>query len=95
MEDRMTKAELVNKLVQKTDLPKKEATIVVQTVLDSIIESLQNGEKVELRGFGSFKIRSRGPRKGRNPKTGAPVNVPAKKIPYFKPGKELRDLINK
>ena len=83
----MTKAELVNKIMQKTDL-------VVQTILDSIIESLQGGEKVELRGFGSFKIRVRGPRKGRNPKTGESVDVPAKKIPYFKPGKELRDLIN-
>jgi len=63
-------------------------------VLDSIINSLQDGEKVELRGFGSFKIRVRGPRKGRNPKTGETVDVPGKKIPYFKPGKELRDLIN-
>ncbi len=90
----MTKAELVNKIVQKTDLGKKDAGVVVQTILDSIIESLQQGEKVELRGFGSFKIRVRGPRKGRNPKTGETVDVPAKKIPYFKPGKELRDLIN-
>ena len=90
----MTKAELVNKIMQKTDLGKKDASIIVQTILDSIIESLQSGEKVELRGFGSFKIRVRGPRKGRNPKTGESVNVPPKKIPYFKPGKELRDLIN-
>ncbi|MBN2430855.1 MAG: integration host factor subunit beta [Acidobacteria bacterium] len=90
----MTKAELVNKIMQKTDLGKKDAAVVVQTILDSIIESLQDGEKVELRGFGSFKIRVRGPRKGRNPKTGESVDVPAKKIPYFKPGKELRDLIN-
>jgi len=90
----MTKAELVNKIMQKTDLGKKDAAVVVQTILDSIIESLQDGEKVELRGFGSFKIRVRGPRKGRNPKTGDSVDVPAKKIPYFKPGKELRDLIN-
>jgi integration host factor subunit beta len=94
MEEEMTKAELVNKIMQKTDLGKKDAAVVVQTILDSIIESLQGGEKVELRGFGSFKIRVRGPRKGRNPKTGESVDVPAKKIPYFKPGKELRDLIN-
>ncbi|HOS99953.1 MAG TPA: integration host factor subunit beta [Acidobacteriota bacterium] len=90
----MTKAELVNRLVQKSSLTKHDASVVVQTVLDSIINSLQDGEKVELRGFGSFKIRVRGPRKGRNPKTGETVNVPGKKIPYFKPGKELRDLIN-
>ncbi|HNR38951.1 MAG TPA: integration host factor subunit beta [Acidobacteriota bacterium] len=90
----MTKAELVNRLVQKSSLTKHDASVVVQTVLDSIINSLQDGEKVELRGFGSFKIRVRGPRKGRNPKTGETVDVPGKKIPYFKPGKELRDLIN-
>jgi integration host factor subunit beta len=90
----MTKAELVNRLVQKSNLTKHDASVVVQTVLDSIINSLQDGEKVELRGFGSFKIRVRGPRKGRNPKTGETVDVPGKKIPYFKPGKELRDLIN-
>lgn len=90
----MTKAELVNKLVQKTDLGKKDAGDVVQTILDSIVESLQGGEKVELRGFGSFKIRVRNARKGRNPKTGETVEVPEKKIPYFKPGKELKDLIN-
>ena len=90
----MTKAELVGMLVQKTNLNKSDAAVVVQTILDSIIQSLQGGEKVELRGFGSFKIRVRGPRKGRNPKTGATVKVPGKKIPYFKPGKELRDLIN-
>lgn len=90
----MTKAELVGMLVQKTNLNKSDAAVVVQTILDSIIQSLQSGEKVELRGFGSFKIRVRGPRKGRNPKTGAAVKVPGKKIPYFKPGKELRDLIN-
>ena len=90
----MTKAELVNRLVQKSSLTKHDASVVVQTVLDSIVNSLQDGEKVELRGFGSFKIRVRGPRKGRNPKTGETVDVPGKKIPYFKPGKELRDLIN-
>lgn len=90
----MTKAELVNRVIQKTTLGKRDASVVVQTVLDSIINSLQSGEKVELRGFGSFKIRVRGPRRGRNPKTGENVDVPTKRIPYFKPGKELKDLIN-
>ena len=61
----------------------------------SIIEALHRGEKIELRGFGSFRLRKREPRKGRNPKTGDKVDVPPKKVPYFKPGKELKELINK
>ncbi|MFQ5768853.1 MAG: HU family DNA-binding protein, partial [Acidobacteriota bacterium] len=64
------------------------------TIFDSIIEALRKEEKIELRGFGSFRIRNRHSRVGRNPKTGARVEVPAKKIPYFKPGKELKELIN-
>jgi integration host factor subunit beta len=64
-------------------------------VFDSIVDSLRAGEKIELRGFGSFRLRSRKSRMGRNPKTGAKVDVPSKKIPYFKPGKELKELINR
>ena len=90
----MTKAELVNEVARSTQLTKKHAEIIVNTVFDSIVDSLQNGEKIELRGFGSFRIRQRGSRIGRNPKTGDRVQVPPKKIPYFKPGKELRDLLN-
>ena len=90
----MTKAELVDGVSRNSGLSKKDAEVIVQTVLDSIIDSLQNGEKVELRGFGSFRLRERAPRQGRNPKTGEKVQVPAKKVPYFKPGKELRELIN-
>lgn len=90
----MTKAELVEEVIKSSNLSKRDAGIVVQTLLDSIIESLKKGEKVELRGFGSFRIRSRSARQGRNPKSGEIVKVPAKKIPYFKPGKELRELIN-
>lgn len=90
----MTKAELADGVAARSDLSKKDAEIIVQTVLDSIVESLQSGEKVELRGFGSFRLRERAPRQGRNPKTGEKVRVPAKKVPYFKPGKELRELIN-
>ena len=60
----------------------------------SIIESLNQGEKIELRGFGSFRVRERGARRGRNPKTGEAVSIPAKRVPYFKPGKELKELIN-
>ena len=90
----MTKAELVDGVSKNSGLSKKDAEVIVQTVLDSVIESLQNGEKVELRGFGSFRLRVRASRQGRNPKTGEKVHVPAKKVPYFKPGKELKELIN-
>ncbi|MEM7052371.1 MAG: integration host factor subunit beta [Acidobacteriota bacterium] len=90
----MTKAELVDEVARSTQLTKKHAEIIVNTVFDSIVHSLKEGEKIELRGFGSFRIRNRGPRMGRNPKTGEKVQVPAKRIPYFKPGKELRELLN-
>jgi integration host factor subunit beta len=90
----MTKAELVEEVSEKTGLPKKQAEIVVNTVFESIVETLKTGEKIELRGFGSFRIRQRDSRMGRNPKTGEKVDVPAKRIPYFKPGKELRELLN-
>ena len=90
--DAMTKAELVEQVADSTDLTKKQAELIVNTVIDSIVHSLRNGEKIELRGFGSFRIRHRGARIGRNPKTGARVNVPPKKIPYFKPGKDLKKL---
>jgi integration host factor subunit beta len=90
----MTKAELVDAVAKKSELSKKDAEVIVQAVLDSIIDSLQTGEKVELRGFGSFRLRERASRQGRNPKTGEKVHVPAKRVPYFKPGKELKELIN-
>jgi len=90
----MTKAELVEEVARTAELTKKHAEIVVNTVFDSIVDSLKDGEKIELRGFGSFRIRRRGARIGRNPKTGARVEVPAKRIPYFKPGKDLKDLLN-
>lgn len=92
--DGMTKAELVDEVARATQLTKKHAEIIVNTVFDSIVHSLKEGEKIELRGFGSFRIRHRGPRLGRNPKTGERVQVPAKRIPYFKPGKELREMLN-
>jgi len=91
----MTKAELIEKVLTAADLNKKEAEAAVEAFFDSIIKSLRDGEKIELRGFGSFRLRSRGARVGRNPKTGEKVNVPAKRIPYFKPGKELKELINR
>lgn len=92
--DGMTKAELVDEVARSTQLTKKHAEIIVNTVFESIVDSLREGEKIELRGFGSFRIRHRGARIGRNPKTGAKVQVPEKRIPYFKPGKELREMLN-
>jgi integration host factor subunit beta len=92
--DGMTKAELVEEVARTTELTKKHAEIIVNTVFDSIVDSLRTGEKIELRGFGSFRIRRRGSRLGRNPKTGDKVEVPPKRIPYFKPGKELKELLN-
>jgi len=91
----MTKAELVEEVSRVSDLTKKHSEVIVDTVFQSIIDALQRGEKIELRGFGSFRLRQREPRKGRNPKTGDRVDVPPKKVPYFKPGKELKDLLNR
>ena len=87
----MTKAELVEEVARAAELNKRDAEVIVETVFDSIIGALHKGDKVELRGFGSFRTRERGPRRGRNPKTGEPVDVPAKRVPYFKPGKELKE----
>ncbi|MCU0302834.1 MAG: integration host factor subunit beta [Thermoanaerobaculales bacterium] len=87
----MTKADLVDRVAGAADVPRKTADEVVQIVLDSIVGALHADEKVELRGFGSFRIRQRDQRTGRNPKTGDKVHVPPKKIPYFKPGKHLRE----
>jgi integration host factor subunit beta len=91
---KMTKAELVEDVARAAELTKKDAERLVEIVFESIIETLNHGEKIELRGFGSFRVRERGARRGRNPKTGDPVDIPAKRVPYFKPGKELKELIN-
>ena len=91
----MTKAALVEEVARVADLTKKHSEVIVDTVFRSIIEALHRGEKIELRGFGSFRLRRREPRKGRNPKTGDRVEVPSKRVPYFKPGKELKELINR
>jgi len=90
----MTKAELVEDVARAAELTKKDAERLVEIVFESIIETLNQGQKIELRGFGSFRVRERGARRGRNPKTGDPVSIPAKRVPYFKPGKELKELIN-
>ncbi len=91
----MTKADIIEWVAQRSDIPKKQAEMVVNTVLLSIVEALDAGEKVELRGFGSFRMKKREARVARNPKTGEKVQVEEKKIPYFRAGKELKELINK
>ncbi len=90
----MTKAELVEEVAKSVELSKKDAEKIVNTVFDCIIDALHSGEKIELRGFGSFRLRERKARIGRNPKTGETVHVPTKRVPYFKAGKELKELIN-
>lgn len=90
----MTKADLVEKIATRATLSKKDSETVVNTVFQCIIDSLAQGDKVELRGFGSFRTRERRSRVGRNPKTGDRVDVPEKKVPFFKPGKNLKRLIN-
>src|SRR5438046_9073932 len=90
----LTKADLIEEVLRVTELPRKESESIVETIFDSIIESLQKGDKIEIRGFGSFRTRQRRGRTGRNPKTGEKVDVPATKIPFFKPSKDLKDLVN-
>ncbi len=90
----VTKANLVEEVLTLGDLARRDGEVIVETVFDAVVGALKKGDKIEIRGFGSFRIRQRKPRVGRNPKTGAKVEVPAKRVPYFKPSKELRDLVN-
>jgi len=90
----MTKADLIDEVSRLAELTRKDSEIIVETIFDSIVRSLRTGHKIEIRGFGSFRTRQRKTRVGRNPKTGDRVEVPAKKIPFFKPSKELKDLVN-
>jgi integration host factor subunit beta len=89
-----TKANLVEQVLGIGNLTRHDSEVIVDAVFDAVIGALQRGDKIEVRGFGSFRIRQRQARIGRNPKTGARVDVPAKRVPYFKPSKELRDLVN-
>ena len=90
----MTKADLIDEVSRLAELTRKDSEVIVETIFDSVVRSLRAGDKIEIRGFGSFRTRQRNPRIGRNPKTGERVEVPAKKIPFFKPSKELKDLVN-
>ena len=90
----MTKAELIEEVSRVVEMTRKDSEVIVEAIFDSIVRSLRAGDKIEIRGFGSFRTRQRQPRVGRNPKTGTRVEVPSKRIPYFKPSKELKDLVN-
>jgi len=91
----MTRIDLVTTIQEAIEgLNRRQCEVVVNSIFDSIRDALASGEKVELRGFGSFKVRARRSRDGRNPKTGEAVHVPSKTVPYFKPGKELRERVN-
>ena len=87
------KQELVDPVAKATGLTKKDATAAVDAVFTSIEEALKNGEKVQLIGFGNFEVRDRAARKGRNPQTGAEIEIPASKVPAFKPGKALKEAV--
>ncbi len=90
----MTKADLVDKVTALGDLTRRDGEVIVDTLFEAVIGALKSGDKIEIRGFGSFRTRQRNARTGRNPKTGAKVDVPAKRVPFFKPSKELRDSVN-
>src|ERR1700681_1384994 len=90
----VTKADFVEEVIRVSELPRKESEAVVETIFESIVDALKGGDRIEIRGFGSFRTRQRRGRTGRNTKTGAKVEVPPKKIPFFKPSKELKDYVN-
>lgn len=90
----MTKVELIEDVSSAVEMTRKDSEVIIEAIFDSVVRALRGGDKIEIRGFGSFRTRQRQPRVGRNPKTGARVEVPAKLIPYFKPSKELKDLVN-
>lgn len=90
----MTKADLIEEVSRVIEMTRKDSEVIVESIFDAVVKSLRNADKIEIRGFGSFRTRQRQARIGRNPKTGARVEVPAKRIPYFKPSKELKDLVN-
>ncbi|MDH4227380.1 MAG: integration host factor subunit beta [Deltaproteobacteria bacterium] len=91
----MTRSELIEEVTAKApNFTKKDVEIIITSVFDSIADSLAKGEKIEIRGFGSFKVKQRNSRQGRNPKSGEGIKVDAKKVPFFKAGKELKERVD-
>jgi integration host factor subunit beta len=90
----MTKSELIDAIAGRAELTKARAELLINCVFDAMVEALQRGEGIEIRGFGSFTVRPYKPYNGRNPRTGQPVPVPAKRLPFFKVGKDLKELVN-
>ena len=90
----MTKAELIEEVSRVVEMTRKDSEVIVEAIFDRVVRALRTGDKIEIRGFGSFRTRQRRGRVGRNPKTGEKVEVPAKRIPFFKPSKELKDFVN-
>lgn len=90
----MTKSELIDAVARTTKITKSRAEQVVNVIFDTLTDALKRGEGIEIRGFGSFTVRPYKPYSGRNPRTGEPVPVPAKRLPFFKVGKELKELVN-
>ena len=91
----MTKSGLIEVVADRTPhISKKDTEIVVNTIFDAMTHALQQGERIEIRGFGSFQVKVREAREGRNPKTGEPVHISAKRTPFFKVGKELKELVD-
>ena len=92
----MTKSGLIEEVAKRTPhISKKDTEVVVNTIFDSMVESLKNGDRIEIRGFGSFQVKVREARDGRNPKTGEPVHISAKRTPFFKVGKELKEMVDR
>jgi len=90
----MNKAELALEVAKRTDVSQKEAKVIVDAVFKEMVKALREGQRIEIRGFGSFVLRDYGSYRGRNPKTGDPVMVPPKRLPYFKVGKELKERVD-
>lgn len=91
----MTKNELVQYVIERTQMKKKEAVKAVDAVFETMTEAMAKGEKIQLVGFGNFEVRERAARKGRNPQTGEEMQIKASRVPAFKPGKTLKDVVNK
>ena len=90
----MTKAELIEEVSRVIEMTRKDSEVIVEAIFDSVVRALRTGDKIEIRGFGSFSVSRRPPRVGRNPRSGESVDIPEKRVPHFKPGKALRETVD-